>query len=130
MEHTAWINRSAKEELKIDTILGTLKEASPAAQGQLFLTSDKSVKNSFYRAEVTDQLERLLIGTIYSNYATRHNTLAGTVALLPSFGIYTDTNEPGKYLLLSETQHLKEDESEILMVQFDADNYKGVEFDE
>lgn len=130
VEHTAWINRSAKEELKIDTILGTLKEASPAAQGQLFLTSDKSVKNSFYRAEVTDQLERLLIGTIYSNYATRHNTLAGTVALLPSFGIYTDTNEPGKYLLLSETQHLKEDESEILMVQFDADNYKGVEFDE
>ena len=116
--------------MKIDTILGTLKEASPAAQGQLFLTSDKSVKNSFYRAEVTDQLERLLIGTIYSNYATRHNTLAGTVALLPSFGIYTDTNEPGKYLLLSETQHLKEDESEILMVQFDADNYKGVEFDE
>lgn len=130
VEYTAWINRSAKEELKVETILGTLKEASPAALGQLFLTSDKSVKNSFYRAGITDQLERLLIGTIYSNYATRHNTLSGTTALLPSFGIYTDTNEPGKYILLSEAQHLKEDESEILMVQFDADNFKGVEFDE
>ena len=128
VEHTAWINRSAKEELKIDTILGTLKEASPAALGQLFLTSDKSVKNSFYRAGITDQLERLLIGTIYSNYATRHNTLSGTTALLPSFSIYTDTNEPGKYLLLSETQHLKEDESDILMAQFEADDYEGVEF--
>lgn len=130
IEHSAWINRSAKEELKIETILGTLKEPSPAAQGQLFRTSDKSVIMTFYRAEQTDLLERLLIGTIYSNYASRHNTLSGTTALLPSFGIYTDTNEPGKYVLLSETQHLREDESEILMAQFDADNYKGVEFDE
>lgn len=47
VEYSAWINRSAKEEMKIDTILGTLKEPSPAAQGQLFLTADKSVKNTF-----------------------------------------------------------------------------------
>lgn len=130
IEHSAWLNRSAKEELKIDTILGTLKEPSPAAQGQLFLTSDKSVKNEFYRSGVTDQLERLLIGTIYSNYASRHNTLSGTAAILPEFGIYTDAYEPGKYLLLSETQHLQSDESEITMAQFDADNYEGIEFDE
>ncbi|MCD8271052.1 MAG: hypothetical protein LUD46_23310 [Parabacteroides sp.] len=130
IEHSAWINRSAKEELKIDTILGTLKDPSPAAQGQLFLTSDKSVKNSFYRAGVTDLLERLLIGTAYSNYSTRHNTLSGTTTLLPSFGTYTDTNEPGKYILLGETQHLSEDESEIVTAQFDADNFEGVEFDE
>lgn len=130
IEHNAWINRSAKEELKIETILGTLKEPSPVAQGQLFKTADKSVQNSFFRAGVTDCLERLLIGTAYSNYSTRHNTLSGTTALLPSFGTYTDTNEPGKYLLLSETQHLRDDESEILMVQFEADNFEGVEFNE
>lgn len=130
IEHNAWINRSAKEELKIDTILGTLKEPSPAAQGQFFRTSDKSVIKTFCRAEQTDLLERLLIGTIYSNYASRHNTLSGTTALLPSFGIYTDANEPGKYIVLSETQHLYEEESEIRMAQFDADNYEGVEFDE
>lgn len=130
VEHNAWINRSAKEELGIDTILGTLKDPSPAALGQFFLTSDKSVKNTFYRAGVTDQLERLLIGTAYSNYAKRHNTLSGTADLLPSFAIYTDANEPGKYILLSEIQKLSSDESEILMAEFDADNYEGVEFDE
>ena len=130
IEHNAWINRFAKEELKIETILGTLKEPSPVALGQLFKTADKSVQNSFFRAGVTDCLERLLIGTAYSNYSTRHNTLSGTTALLPSFGTYTDTNEPGKYLLLSETQHLRDDESEILMVQFEADNFEGVEFNE
>lgn len=130
VEYNAWINRSAKEELKIDTILGTLREPSPAAFGQFFITSDKSVKNTFYRAGVTDQLERLLIGTAYSNYAKRHNTLSGTADLLPSFAIYTDANEPGKYILLSEIQKLSSDESEILMAEFDADNYEGVEFDE
>lgn len=130
VECNAWINRSAKEELKIDTILGTLKKKSPTALGQLFQASYDPIRNSFYRAGVTERLERLLIGTVYSNYATRHNTLSGTTELLPSFGIYTDRNEPGKYILLSETQHLQEDESEIFLVQFDADNYKGVEFNE
>lgn len=75
-------------------------------------------------------MERLLIGTAYSNYAKRHNTLSGTADLLPSFAIYTDANEPGKYILLSEIQKLSSDESEILMAEFDADNYEGVEFDE
>jgi len=88
------------------------------------------VKNTFYRASITDQLERLLIGTVYSNYASRHNTLSGTTNILPAFGIYTDINEPGKYLLLSEIQRLYDDESEILMAQFDLDNYEGVEFNE
>lgn len=130
VEHNAWINRQAKEELKIDTILGTLTKPSPIAKGQLFKTSDKSVISRFFRAGVSDQLERLLIGTVYSNYAARHNTLSGTTVLLPSFGIYTDVSEPGRYILLNETQHLLSDESEILIARFDADNFEGVEFDE
>lgn len=130
VEHNAWINRAAKEELTVDTVLGTLKSPSPAALGQLFRTSDKSVIPAFYRAGKSDLLERLLIGTAYSNYATRHNTLSGTATLLPAFGTYTDTNEPGTYLLLSETQQLGTDESEVTMVQFDADNYEGIEYDE
>ena len=128
IEHSAWLNRAAKEDLSIDTVLGTLDKPSPIAKGQLFKTADLSVISEFYRAGVTDQIERLLIGTVYSNYASRHNTLSGTVELLPSFGTYTDTNEPGRYLLLSETQNLREEQSEIVMAQFDMDNYEGVEF--
>lgn len=130
VEHSAWINRSAKEEMKIDTILGTLKEPSPAAQGQLFLTSDKSVKNTFYRAGVTDQIERLLIGTVYSNYASRHHLLSGTTSILPSFGIYTDVNEPGKYMILSENQNLESDVSEVRIVQFEEDDFEGIQYKE
>ena len=130
MEHSAWLSVDAKERLEIDTLLGTLSESSPTALGQLFSTPDKRAINSFYRAGNEDLLERLLIGTVYSNYAERHNFLSGTVGLLPSFGTYTDSDEPGTYLLLSEVQRLRDDESEIKMVQFNADNYQGVKFDE
>lgn len=126
IEHNAWINPDAKEDIAIDTILGTLKKSSPTALGQLFRTTDKTVIESFYRAGETDLLERLLIGTVYSNYASRHNTLSGTASLQPDFGTYLDKNESGSYLLLSETQHLREDESEIKAVQFEADSYKGI----
>lgn len=130
IEHKAWINKKAKESMSIDTTIGTMREPSPVAQGQLYKSGDLTAVNSLYRGGNTDLLERLLIGTVYSNYATRHTTLSGTVAILTDFGIYTDANEPGRYTLLSEEQNLRADESSIVMAQFDEDNYKGVEFDE
>lgn len=128
VEINAWLNRDAKEELKIDTVVGTLDSPSPTALGQIFLTSDKSVKNMFWRAGVTDRLEKLFIGTVYTNYATRHTVLSGTVNVLHSFGIYTDRNEPGLFMLLGETQDLKNGTSEIKIVQFESDNYEGIEY--
>ena len=128
MELSAWLNRDAKEGLEVDTVLGTLEEPTPAALGQLYLTQNHTVVNSFSRAGVTDLLEKLLIGTIYTQYATPHKVLSGTARLLPSFQTYTDAHEPGVYLLLSETQSLREEESQVKMVQFGADDYEGIEY--
>lgn len=129
VEHSAWLNVDAKEELKIDTIVGTLENPLPSALGQVFSASDKSVINSFYRAGNTDRLERLLIGSVYSNYADRHNVLSGTCSLLVDFGVYSDSNEPGKYILLNEVQNPLMDESYIKMVTVSPDNYSGVTFE-
>ncbi len=128
IEYKAWLNKSAKEELSIDTVLGTLSESSPTALGQLFRTADKGVINNFWRANLYDKLERLLIGSIYSNYNKRTPTLSGTVSLLPDFAIYSDSNEKGKFLILSEVQRLKEEESEIKMAVVERDIYHGIEF--
>lgn len=128
IQYSAWINKDAKEPLKIDTILGTLDAPSPVALGQLYLTSDHTVISEFTRAGVTDRLEKLLIATVYSNYAGRNKVLSGTTVILPSFSTYTDKNEAGNYILLAETQDLINDTSEIKMVQFSADNYEGVQF--
>ena len=128
IEDTAWINKAAKEELTIDTILGTLgKTWSPSARG-LVMDSTYKAYQTFYRAGVEDRLERLLIGTVYSQYGSRHNTLSGTVRLLPDLKIHTDASSSGKYILLSEVQNLLQDSSEITMAELSADNYEGIEF--
>ncbi len=128
IEDTAWINKAAKEELTIDTILGTLgKTWSPSARG-LVMDSSYQAYKTFYRAGVEDRLERLLIGTVYSQYGSRHNTLSGTVRLLPDLKIHTDASSSGKYILLSEVQNLMQDSSEITMAELSADNYEGIEY--
>lgn len=126
--YKAWVNKDAREELLIDTIVGTVPEARPSALGQLFQSSDKAVLRQLYRAGKTDSLENLLIGTVYSNYARRSTLLSGTIELLPSFGILSDNNTSGKFILLSERQRLDKCESEITMVQLNEDNYNGIEW--
>lgn len=129
VEHSAWLNADAKEELKLETVVGTLDSPSPTALGQIFYDPSKSVLNTFYRAGNTDRIERLLIGTVYSNYADRHDLLSGTCELLPTFGVYTDNNEPGTFVLLNEIQTPHMDESVIKMVKVNPDNYAGVTFE-
>ena len=131
IEDSAWLNRSAKEELEIDTVIGTIhqKFGVPNAKGQVF-GADRSVFSTFHRAGVTDRLERLLIGTVYSQYSTRHNKLSGTARLLPGFGLYTERATPGKFLLLEEVQNVKADTSEITMAELTEEEYQGIEYEE
>ena len=129
VEISAWVNRSAKEELSVDTKLGTLDKASPTALGQYFTTSTHTALSRFRRAGVTDRLEKLLCGTVYSNYAGRSVTLSGEVHVLHQFGTYSEANEPGLFVLASETQDLRADTSQITMTRFNADNYEGIEYE-
>lgn len=132
IEDTAWLNREAKEELTIETIVGTItsRHGVPNAKGQVFNSKHKAFDgDDFRRAGIKNRLERLLIGTVYSQYASRHNTLSGTVVLLDSFGIYGDANTPGKFILLSEIQNCIEDTSEINMAEFSEDIYEGIEYE-
>lgn len=130
IEDYAWLNKAAKEEFSIDTIIGTITQnhGVPNAKGQIF-RKDNSVFSSFARAGMTDRLERLLIGTVYSQYASRHDTLSGTAKLLPGFGAYTEKSTPGIFILLSEVQNCIEDESAIKMAELSEDNYEGIEYE-
>lgn len=127
---TAWINRQAKEPLDISTIVGTSAKVVPSGRGYVLRSGDLEVLRTFCRGGVTDSLERLLAGTVYSQYASRKHILSGTVEVIPTFGVLTDRAEPGQYVLLSEVQHLLRGESEIRMAQFSEDNFEGIEYEE
>lgn len=126
--HTAWIEKDAEEEYEIETHVGTMKKASPAARGVILKSNTNDIVAEVYRNGYTAGLERLAIGTIYSQFGSRKNQFTGTVKLLPEFTICSEKNTPGKYMLTSEVQNLSAATSEINMVEIEADNYEGVEF--
>lgn len=130
IEVSAWINRQAKEGLNISTIIGTSQVLVPSGRGYILKTSDLSILQTFHRASVTDSLERLLAGTVYSNYARRMSTLNGTVALIPSAEVLSDvSSDNAKYMLLSEVQNLAAETSEIKMAEIAPDSYEGIEYE-
>lgn len=130
IEVSAWINRQAKEGLDISTIIGTSQVLVPSGRGYILKTSDLSILQTFNRASVTDSLERLLAGTVYSNYARRMSTLNGTVALIPSAEVLSDvSSDNAKYMLLSEVQNLAAETSEIKMAEIAPDSYEGIEYE-
>ena len=129
IEIVGWINKKAKETLSISTISGTMPEPLPSARGLIFDSLRRPI-TSFYRGGTVTTAERLLINTAYSQYAKRNTSLAGTVKQLNDFGIYTDDNADGKYMLLSDIQSPYYATSEILAVEIHTDTYKGVEYDE
>jgi hypothetical protein len=123
---TAVILAAAKESLSIDTKLGTMKAPASIARALIFDANGKPV-SSFMRQGVTDRLERLLIGTVYSQYASRKTILSGTVDQLSDFIVLGDAATSGQFLILADEQDMIEDESNVVMVQFDQDQYVAEE---
>ena len=128
LEDSAYIIRTAKEEFKIETSVGTPgNRALPTSRAIMTLASGRQVRQ-LKRSGVTDRAERLLIGTAYSQYASRSAVLSGTAELVPGLPALTDASAPGeRYIMLSDRQNLAADESEIKMVRFGADDYEGLE---
>ena len=129
IEYSSWINAYAKEELKIDTIVGNVSEKNITGLGVLLRKEDNHPIVKFTRAGITDYIEKLLIGTVYSQYSHRMNTLSGTIRLLDKFATYTDNNESGCYFPVSDIQHLIMDESEVKLLQVELDNYEGINYE-
>ena len=126
---SAWINKAAEKEIKIDTYIGSEYNRLPMAKGVVLQSTDKYPAIKFTRGNTTDTLENLLLGTVYSNYATRKNTISGVVRLIPSEQILSDKSSVNsRYLLLSERQDLQESRSEIKMAEIVEDSYIGIEY--
>lgn len=129
VEDCAWIVPGASEELKIDTIAGTPGELGLPTSRAVFLDGEGQQVARMSRGGVTDRLERLLIGTAYSQYAERRASLRGRCELVPEMCVLTDASDAGgEYVMLGEVQDLASEESEIFCVQSVADCYEGIEF--
>lgn len=127
IEYSGELNKDAKEELSMNTICGTIAEVSPTARGTYFHFSDGRQVCELTRAEVTDQAENLLIGTLYSQYAGRMTILSGENEIDPGgLNLYSEPNQPRetKFLMMAETQDVITDTAETTFVEVRPDNYE------
>lgn len=129
IDYSGYINRAAKEEISIDTVCGTANKICPTARGIFCRTSDSLQIQKLQRAGVTDHPEKLLIGTLYSQYAERKTTLSGQAVIdTGDICAYTEQNQSGKVFLMSgEQQDVIADTSEIEITEFKADEYEAIE---
>ena len=127
IEYCGEVNASAKESLEIGTICGTSVSPNPAAKGLYFRVSDGLACETLARAGRITQVEELLIGTLYSQYAARKTVLSGTAYLMPDeVTWYEDAAQVGKkFMLVSDIQRLRENESSIEVIEFNPDEYKS-----
>lgn len=127
VEYSGYLNTDAKEEISIDTICGTSDKPSPTARGIYYRTSDSLQLQKLHRAGVTDHPEKLLIGTLYSQFADRRTTLQGECTIEPG-GItaYSEVNQGSKkFIIAGETQDLISDTSDVAFIEFRPDEYEA-----
>lgn len=123
--YSASLNLSAKDPIEIDTICGTTKEGVPTARGAYFNAETGEQVKELTRAGRTSQVEELLIGTLYSQYARRHTKLSGEIELHANGLVtYTEQNQRGlKFILAGETQNLITDVTEATLIELSLDEY-------
>lgn len=130
IETTAWINKAARDELPLETYVGSATQRVPIARGAVISGEDSSVITRFTRGNYTDTLERLLIGTIYSQYATRKNSISGTIKLIPEETVLLNKIEVNsRYVVLSASEYLADARTETKIAEFTQDTYEGIEYE-
>lgn len=126
---SAWLEKDASEDRDLELRVGTeLADRYPSGRG-ILMTPDRSAVGNFTRAGVSDTLERLLIGTIYSQYSSRHTLLSGSMKLIADDCVMTDDATEGKFYKISETQILREAESNVVVCELTAEEYEGLEIE-
>lgn len=124
VEYSGVLDPAAREEISIDTTCGTALSPSPTARGIYLSSRTGQPVQKIYRDDYHDHPEQLLIGTLYSQFATRKTTLRGEANIHGGLHSYTDAHQPGKrFMLMSDAQDLIADTTEAEYCEFRPDEY-------
>ena len=128
VEYSGYVNKSAKEEISIDTICGTSTAVCPTAKGIYCLTATGQQIQKLARAGREDHPEKLLIGTIYSQYAGRKITLSGEAQINDGLHYYTEANQGDKrFMLMEDAQNIITDCTDAEYCEIRPDEYDSIE---
>lgn len=124
-EDCAHLDANARESLDLDLVCGS--RGLPGAKGRIFHKGE--ILQLARRGGVTDSPQRLLIGSIYSQYAEGRLILSGTAEPLPGLTPLSDASTEGKFIMKSEEYKVREAESTVEVVQLAEESYEGVDYE-
>ena len=128
VEYSGWLNKAAKEEISIDTVCGTASTVCPTAKGIYHAKANGQQIQQLTRAGRTDHPEKLLIGTLYSQFASRKTTLSGEAVIDGGLHYYTEANQAGKrFMLMEDVQNVITDCTDAEYCEFRPDEYDSIE---
>lgn len=128
VEYSGYLNVAAKEEISIDTTCGTASLVCPTAKGIYHNTETGEQIQTLTRAGLTDHPEKLLIGTLYSQYAGRKTKLSGEAVIDGGLHYYTEANQSDKrFMLIGDVQDVRADCTEAEYCEFRPDEYESTE---
>lgn len=132
---SAWLNKAAADELEIDTRYYTAREhdyESPQIIGRAAILDANGEAFTTYQTigqtQGTATAELHLIGNIFSQYATPHTVLSGTIAPFDS-PLLTDRATEGLFLPQGEIYNIRMGEVEVRAVELSQETYEGIEFE-
>ncbi len=129
VEYSGYINKAAKESLELSTLCGTCKDNMMSARAIYLSTLTGKPIETFNRADKEGECEKLLIGTMYSQYATRHTTLSGEVYIdTQGLNTYTEVNQDNKVFIMSgEVMNVFDDTTDATFIELSPDEYDAIE---
>lgn len=119
------VNENGLDDLSISTTCGSSEVVMPTSKGCVVETSTGRQLKRATRGGVTDTLENLMIGTIYSQFHGHKLKLTGTAELvtgLSKFRVRTESDK--RFMLLGENLDLKAGTSEMRLVELCDENYQ------
>ena len=132
IEYTGELIKRATEELKIETIVGCARDASPLCRGIIYLHDfDEGIDVAVKSAKCDDresELAKLLLGRYISNLAQPRKQLSGEVSnqyrVAAQVAKWSDANDDGAtYIITHETDNCLECTSSIELTQAFEDTY-------
>ena len=100
----------------------------PTAKGIYCLTATGQQIQKLARAGREDHPEKLLIGTIYSQYAGRKITLSGEAQINGGLHYYTEANQGDKrFMLMEDAQNIITDCTDAEYCEIRPDEYDSIE---
>lgn len=144
-EYSGYLDRDAREELSIDTTVGTLPggDDCPSAKGLLRFADNGKPVRLLTRGGVTACPEKLLIGSLYSQYSQRRTVLSGVARLQPQWygphllrdaaqdDWYTRRGEtPPRFRISGQTADLRLGQAELTLTEIRPDSYEPADIEE